>query len=498
MLILKDVSKSYDDKQILNKISFTLGKNEIVGLVGENGVGKSTLLKLITGETNLDEGNIYTQDDSIGYLPQDPDFKEQTVEEFLISKLRNEEDQYKIDIALEKVELEPDINTQLCKTLSGGQKTKLYLAALLLADPKTTILLLDEPTNNLDIKALEWLEDFIINFNGSVLLTSHDRHFLDRTVDKIIEIEDADLHVYGGGYTAYRENKLKEKEAYLKKYEENTLEIKRLEKTIIEKRERVQQLTKQDRRDNDKFAANFFRERVTKKVSQSKSNTEAQLERLQRIEKPDKRKNYIFGFDGEVSTGKLLVSAVDINKKFDSKSILKDISFEVRGNERIWLSGTNGSGKTTLLNIISGNMESDSGIINWGKDVKFGYFSQSSSHLDLENNGITELLSTGATPTECYQSASYIHITEEDLNKPMKDLSRGQVTKIAFIKLLLGNNHLLILDEPTNHLEIETREEIENALKDYKGGILVSSHDRYFLEEIDITREVCLDRGVQD
>lgn len=497
VLAFTGISKSFGDKQVLNNINLSLD-DEVVGLIGNNGSGKTTLLKIITGELQPDKGNIQKGNEIIGYLPQYPNFRDFTVEGFLYSKLNDPKDGYKIEMALNKLGLSKVEKIQLANKLSSGQKTRLYLAALLLSEP--TLLLLDEPTNNLDIEGLAWLENFIKDFSGSVLIVSHDRALLDNTAERIIELEDGQLKKYGGNYSFYREQKLAEEKARLERYKENVEEIKRLERLISEKKERAKRLSKDTKatRDNDKFAPYFFSQRSIRIDRQAKA-FESRLEHLDRLEKPKGRVIYPFGFEGQMHTDKFILGVKNISKSYDGKLILNGITFTVTGNQHVWLSGANGSGKTTLLNILVGKIEPDSGAVDVGNGIKIGYFSQEATQLDINKTGIEELRLTGMPEADCFKYAMNLHLEPNDLRKPISQLSRGQIAKLEFVKLLIGQNQILILDEPTNHLEVETREEIEEALKDYQGAILVVSHDRYFLGEVGIDRTIEIkDNKLQD
>lgn len=494
MLTLRDISKTFQDKTILDNINLSLDNNEVVGLVGPNGAGKTTLLKIITGELQADSGSIQLSDEKLGYLPQHPEFAASTVQQFLMSHIKTEE-MYKIESVLAEVQLTDVLQSQLAKSLSGGQKTKLYLASLLLQDP--TILLLDEPTNNLDLEGLEWLEKFIKRFHGNVLLTSHDRAFLDNVTDKIVELDKAHLRSYGGNYSFYKEQKALEDLAAQKLYEKSIQEVKRLENSVTEKQERLTSLSKNKKpKDKDKMGADFLQDKAVRKTVQQQKSLETRLDRLEEVEKPDERMSYPFVFQGNIHSSKFIVEAKNITKTYGDKKILQNASFMVNGNRHIWISGRNGSGKSTFLKILAKHIEPDSGTIELGTSIHIGYFNQELAVTDIDRTVLAELQQQGASSTEAYKFAKYMHIEPDMLLKPLSVLSRGQLTKVEFIKLLMGSNQLLILDEPTNHLEIETREQIEEALRDYQGAIIVASHDRYFLESIGIDKEYMLEAGI--
>lgn len=488
MLSINDLHFSYQDKKLLNGVSFSVGKMEKVGLVGVNGIGKSTIFKLIVGQLKPEKGAI--DKGSVSYLPQHFEFNDLTVGQFLNQK---EDQSYKVDKALDQLGLAGIDKNQKADSLSGGEKTRIYLASILNSEDLPGLLLLDEPTNNLDLEGLDWLEDFIRNFKGSVLLTSHDRYFLDRSVDKILELQDGQIKIYGGNYSFYREQKLIEQKSQLEKYHKNVEEVKRLERLILEKREKIRSLVHSQGSDNDKFAKGFFRNRGINKASAARKGIESRLDQLQRLDKPQQRVGYKVGFVGQTAKGKTILQVEDLAQSFSGKDVFKGVTFIVTGNEHLWVAGKNGFGKSTLLKIISGDLKADLGSVHLGSEVKSGFFSQEHSNLNLDKTGIEELLTTEVPETDCFWHAAKLHLLAADLRKPIKELSRGQIAKLEFVKLLLGNNQLLILDEPTNHLEIETREEIEEALKQYQGAIVVSSHDRYFLDSIGIDQVLNLD-----
>lgn len=490
MISVKNLSFSYGSSPVLNKVTFAVGKGQKVGLVGSNGAGKTTLFKLIAGFLKPEKGNIEVG--NLTYLPQHFNFKELSVGQFLNQSLASPSESYKISKVLNELGL-ADINQdQKAESLSGGQKTRLFLASMLISEDQIELLLFDEPTNNLDLEGLNWLENFINNFKGTVLLTSHDRYFLDRTVDKILELKDEKVSVYGGNYSFYKEQKLIKQKSAAEKYQKNVDEIKRLERLIIEKREKVKSLLHSKGTDNDKFAKGFFRNRGSAKASNAKKAIDSRIKQLEKVEKPQQRTGYKINFSGQVPSGKTIIKIESLNKNFGPKQVLKDMFFVLTGSEHLWLVGQNGSGKSTLLKVVAGQLKPDSGTVEIATGVKIGYFSQEHSGLNLQKTGIQELLETGLTETECFWQAAKLHLSAESLHKPISELSRGQIAKLEFIKLLLERSQLLVLDEPTNHLEIETREEIEEALKDYKGAIIVASHDRYFLEEIRVDRVLAM------
>jgi macrolide transport system ATP-binding/permease protein len=496
MIILKDITKIYKEKAVLDEAELSVNPYEVIGLVGKNGAGKTTLMRIILGEIKPDSGTVQTGDEVVGYLPQHSDFGDQTVQEFLLSKLPAEHLVWKIDKNLGLVGLKGIDVQKNANSLSGGQKTRLGLAALLLVEPEPTVLLLDEPTNNLDAEGLEWLRSFVKQFRGSVLLTSHDRGFLDESVNRIVELDNGKAKNYGGNYSFYREQKQLEHQSQLDKYEKIQLEQKKLKRTIVAQKEKARHVQSHfSKSDNDKQQNDFKKNRVTVKIDRQASALESRLGQLDEVERPMQRKAYKVGLEGSVPRSKMILKVESLTKSFDDHMVLSDLSFDVFGGERVWVSGVNGSGKSTLLKIVAGIESPESGNVQLGNSLEFGYFSQEATGLNLSETGIADLLSTGAKPQVCFEHAKSLYITEQDLKKPLSELSRGQIAKVAFAKLLLGQNQLLILDEPTNHLEIETREEIEAALSEYKGAILVASHDKYFLDAIGITKQLSIIDG---
>lgn len=492
MIVIQNVSYQYNDKTILNDISFSLHKHEIIGLIGNNGAGKTTLLQVIAGQIPPTRGSVINSSEIVGYLPQTTDFGDHSILSYLQDVQTKARHTSSINKSLKEVGLDNIDPSQPAYLLSGGQKTKLGLASLLLSKPD--ILLLDEPTNNLDNSGLKWLSDFIQEFPGTVLIVSHDRAFLDEVTTRIIELHDGKLSIYGGNYSFYAATKEVERLAYQEKYEKNQAEIMRLQRRINVQKERAARIARSNKpqRDNDKAAAHFFAEKASRKINQNAKALESRLGQLERVESPRNRKSYAKNFGGENHAQRIILAANKLSKSYDNQLVLTDVSLTVTGSEHVWVSGPNGSGKSTLLGILAERLSASSGTVRRGNNLTIGYFSQDLSQVNLDNSGLNELLDTGALPEECYHRAKSLGITPHELGRPINTLSRGQIVKLAFAKLLLEDHDLLILDEPTNHLEIATREEIEEALMEYRGAILVASHDRYFLDRIGVDREVSL------
>jgi ATP-binding cassette subfamily F protein 3 len=444
MIIIKNLTINIAGENLFEDVSFTLHKGDRVGLVGPNGSGKSTLLKAILGEVEPDSGTIKVEHEQIGYLPQEVLF--------------------------------PD------KNLSGGQKTRLALSEILARKP--SVLLLDEPTNHLDVEAVEWLEEIIRDFRGAVLIISHDRKLLDNTVNKILEIDPVNqsFNEYVGNYTDYVAEREKRMENQEVAYRLQQKEKKRLENWLALKRQE----------------ASIYSDPAKGKMIRAK---EKQLQREiydKEIVRPNALKK-MRGVDiqGEVANAKLVCKCNGITKSFDGKRVLKNVSFEMRGKERILLSGGNGSGKTVLLKILMGDMQADGGEMRMGTNISVGYFAQEHEILDKNKTVIEEFSSTKdlITNKDARQVLGSFLFSDQAVFKKVSTLSLGERVRLIFAKLTNQRNDLLILDEPTNHLDIQSREVVENALVEYQGTILFVSHDRYFIQKIAPDRRLNLEKG---
>lgn len=492
MFALQHIYKSYKDKPVLENVSLAVKAGEVVALIGENGAGKTTLLKVIIGETEPNSGTVSLNHEHIGYVPQE------TVPGGVIKdSFKSPSEDWKIDYALSLVGLEGVPKMAPVASLSGGQKTRLAFAKVLCAEPTPSVLLLDEPTNNLDADGLEWLENFVTGFKGSIVLVSHDRTFINKVATNVAELQGDKLKQYGGNYDLYRRQKEQELQTEFELYEKNQVEKKRLVKAIRAQSEKSQNTHKNIKRnDNDKYQRDFFRNRVTVKYGQQAKALQGRLDQLGDITRPQQSKDYKLGLQGNNSNSKLVLRLEDVTFSYDQK-LFDQVSFEIRGNDRLHTQGSNGSGKTTLLRIAAGLLSPTSGERTVGTNIRIGYFSQDVDGLDYRLNGLVNLETTGANPTDIHREAKSLGLTIEDLKKHPKELSRGQQAKLGFAKLLLGENQLLILDEPTNHLDIPTREKIESALQDYGGAILVTSHDKYFIRTINVTQELLLEGAIK-
>ena len=479
MITIKKLTKSILGEPLFEDVSFVLHKGDKVGLVGPNGCGKSTMMNIILGQVEADSGNVEIVGDTIGYLPQKISFEEtDTIKTFLSA-----DDQVGRPV-LEKVGLDKIPDDFSVSKLSGGQKTRLALAKVLLINP--SVLFLDEPTNHLDAKGLEWLEKIIDEFKGIVLIISHDRKLLDNSMNKILEIDPMNHRFveYKGGYSDF----VTEKEKFLSKqeseYKQQQKEKKRMERWLVLKKQEAsvhadpakgKQIRAMEKR--------LEREIYSKEISRPKYNNEIKGMHL----------------SGNTPSPKLIARCDGVGKNLDGKWVLWDVSFEVRGEERVLLSGDNGSGKTTLLKIVCGYASPDKGKAKIGEKVRIGYFAQEHEGLDPkktvmeEFSGVENALYTAKDPRAILGSFLF---KGEDVFKKVSDLSLGERVRLIFAKLTNQENEFLVLDEPTNHLDIDSREVIEKALVEYKGAILAVSHDRYFIEKIKFDRVLKISNGI--
>lgn len=483
---LRHIYKSFPNKSVLEDVNLTINHGEVVALIGENGAGKTTLLEILRGVLKPDAGSVQASG-VIGYVPQEAVLGKTIAESFSATA-----QSWQINYALERIGLGSKKQSTAVSTLSGGQKTRLAFAVVLAQDPEPTLLLLDEPTNNLDSAGLDWLEGFISTYDGSVLLVSHDRTFVNSTATKIAELHNGRLTQYGGNYDFYREQKELEEAAVRARYQQNVDERNHLTRAIRDQREKGKHTHEHIKRsDGDKYQRDFFRNRVTNKFGQQARALEKRLGQLDEIERPEFAKDYRIVLGGEVDSNKLVLRLNGIYKGFP-EPVLSNVDLEVRGGERIHTQGQNGSGKTTLLTIAAGINQADRGEVTFGSGISVGYFSQDVDGLDHDSTGLENLTATEAQMTNIFREARSLGLTKDDLNKQVSELSRGQQAKLGFAKLLLASHHLLILDEPTNHLDIPTRVQIETALQQYRGAILFASHDKYFAKKLKPTKELKL------
>ncbi len=511
VLSCNGLHKSFGVDVILNNISFSINKGEKVGLVGANGAGKSTLFNILTGEIPYDSGELFISKSTIiGYLEQNTILKEETtiMEECMEifnhliemeKKLRNLELEitdlsnnisrsHKLDQAMDdySVLLEKfhekngygfrsqikgmlkglgfsdEEFDQPIYQLSGGQKTRISLAKLLLKHPD--LLLLDEPTNYLDIEAVEWLEGFLKDYDGTVLMISHDRYFLDQVVNRILEIENNELTNYKCNYTGFTKQKKILKEQQLKDYMEQQKEI-----------------------DTQKDIIRRLRQHGTEKLMTRALSREKQLQKLDLLEVPImNRDRASIQFETQVQSGNDVLSVKEVSKSFNDNILFENVSFDIYKGEKVGLIGPNGIGKSTLFKIIINEINKNSGTINLGHNVFTGYYAQELENLNYNKSVVDEIWDehTKLNQTEVRSLLASFLFKDDDVFKIINSLSGGEKAKLSLLKLILSKSNLLLLDEPTNHLDIDSKEVLEEALINYDGTVFAISHDRYFLNKV--------------
>ncbi|MCK5061736.1 ABC-F family ATP-binding cassette domain-containing protein [Candidatus Parcubacteria bacterium] len=474
MLITNNLSIKFNSKELLKDINISLDSSsrKKVALVGKNGCGKSTLLKVLNREIDPSSGNLDMANENIAYLPQDIDFPGyDLVGEFLESKLDELWMDYKVDMAMGDVGLDEEYLLKNIKNLSGGEKVKVALAGLLMDEP--TILLLDEPTNNLDSKGVEWLEKFIFNFNGSIIVVSHDRYLINKIINEVWEIDPNTLSiiVYGGNYDKFLEEKNRIYEKRILEYNHEEREIKKIEKWLK--------------------AREFHPKYRFSSIVASQKGKLAKL-KAKKTDKPIGSTKIKINNLGKEKRG-LVLSVKIKSKNFSEKEVIKDLAFKIHKGERVLLKGANGSGKTTLLKIIFGEDTDFDGEVVFGEDVKIGYLKQFSS-LNAKKSILDEFEDkTGIIEPKSRSILASYSFDSESVIRKVSILSYGQLKKFELAIILAREPNLLILDEPTNHLDIYTREEFEGFIISQKVPMIIVSHDRYFIEKIRADKEVKLD-----
>lgn len=498
---LNKINKSYGFNNVLNNLSFDVKTNERVALIGSNGCGKTTTLKIIMGIESYDSGNISIRKESkIGYLTQMPPKEddnvsaksvylrgvqelidlENKISDFVENMSSNEKDiklldklqeefrisgGYSLKEKIEKIRNGFKITNELLdreyNKLSGGEKTLINLASIILSNPD--ILLLDEPTNHLDIDTLEWFEEYLSSYNGTVVIISHDRYFLDRTVNKIIEIENGNANIYHGNYSYYLKESEKRLMIEFQNYKNQQKEIKALKEAI----ERYKVWGAKS--DNPMF---FRRAKAI----------ETRLEKMEVIEKPKTKSELRINLNVEDRTSNRVMVISNLDLKIGNKELLRNSHMEVYYKERVCLMGKNGAGKTTLIKNILNNTHDN---IKLGTNIKIGYIPQE-IRFDNEDLTIYEHMRKifVGSESELRSKLNQFYFTADNIDKKVKNLSGGEKVRLKLLELILKNANFLILDEPTNHIDIDTREILEESLLAYDGTILFISHDRYFINKI--------------
>lgn len=510
VLSCKYITKSYGIDVILKNITFNINDGEKVGLIGANGAGKSTLFKILTSQLEYDNGELFIdKSKKLGYLSQNlaldsyntiyeevigvfeallsMEDKLKVLEDKMNEPYDSSKEEYHNKIIKEYTTLsemytnnggytykgeisrvlkglgftEEDFDKSI-SILSGGQKTRVALCKLLLTNPD--ILLLDEPTNHLDLDAIEWLEEYLKNYKGTMIIISHDRFFLDAITTKTLELIGRTVESYNGNYTTFIDLKKKNYEVMLKAYNLQQTEIKRQEEIIARYK-------------------SFNRE---KSIRAAESRQKA-LDKVERIDAPiSEQKASRIKFETQIKSGNDVLYIENLSKSFGDKLLFNNLNMDIKREEKIALIGENGRGKTTLFRIIMDKIPSDCGVKVLGKNVFLGYYDQEQSNLNTEKTILDEVWDDfpEMTTTEIRTSLAAFLFTGEDVFKKISTLSGGEKCRINLLKLMLSKSNFLLLDEPTNHLDIMSREALEDAIMNYDGTIIVISHDRYFLNKV--------------
>ena len=493
ILSCSNICKSFGENDILKQVSFHIEDHEKAAIVGINGAGKSTLLKVLIGKLNADDGVVtWAKGASIGYLAQHQDLEgAETIYDALLevkkpviqmearirslelemksasgdeleaklseySRLNHEFEmadgysyQSEITGVLKGLGFTEDEFSKPNTALSGGQKTRVSLGKLLLTKPD--ILLLDEPTNHLDMESIAWLETYLRNYSGAVIIVAHDRYFLDRVVTKIIELDMGHCTVFSGNYSAYSDKKAMLRDAAIRAYLNQQQEIR-------------------------------HQEAVTAKLKSF--NREKMLDKIERLEKPTQANDSMdIRLEPDVVSGNDVLTVTDLSKSFDTQTLFTNVDFEIKRGERVAIIGNNGTGKTTLLKIINGIIPADSGQIRLGSKVHIGYYDQEHQVLHMDKTLFQEIQDTypNMNNTQIRNTLAAFLFTGDDVFKLIRDLSGGERGRVSLAKLMLSDANFLLLDEPTNHLDITSKEILESALNRYTGTVLYVSHDRYFI-----------------
>jgi ATP-binding cassette, subfamily F, member 3 len=516
---LEKICKNYKATNILDDVSFSIEKEQKIGLVGNNGTGKSTLLKIIAGIIEPDEGKIISREGLVvSYMPQEISlFSEEKVYAYLrsvsgIEKI--EKDMEKSLEALAEYErrdgytFDYRANTILsgfglsekgdCKIneLSSGQKSKVFLIGVLLSDPD--VLLLDEPTNNLDLPALIWLENFILQSDSSLVVVSHDRFFLDRVVSKILELDQTTkkITIARGKYSDYLERKKKEDNRNVEDYEKQQEEIKRLKEEVRARKVKSDQGSRFSGDDKDKFQRGYKRDRAGKSGKAAKS-IEKRIDQMKTIDQPIKRDVFRIFLDHSKPEGGKTISLENTIFGYPERNFkIGPFSLEIPYASRIVILGLNGTGKSTFLKGVSGKVKPIDGKIDIGSSLVLGNLMQEHENLPREETIFTFLEKRGhLEKQEVYHSLARYGFQPEDGEKKISSLSPGERARILFALFSALSVNVLLLDEPTNHLDIEALEAVEEAVSAYKGTIVLISHDRYFLQRFSATDVFVLSNG---
>ena len=519
-LSVRNLEVTFVDRTLFRGVSFDVEARDKMGFIGANGVGKTTLFRVLSGELSPTSGTVaFEKNTRVGYMEQHScKNPEVSVFDELVSVFG-----YLMDIERETAEVtaaienksgdlsslverqtalieeyenrggltyksrtrsallglgfsEKDFDMQV-GSLSGGQRSKLCLAKLLLSE--SNFLLLDEPTNHLDIKSVGWLEDFLRDFKGAMIIISHDRYFLDNVTNKTVELEHQKAMCYKGAYSEFIKKKQAYNESLKNKYENDIKEIKRIE-GIVEQQKR------------------WGRERNF--ITAASRQKEADRIKAQLVAPDSELETMRIRFEPKFESGNDVLICRGIEKAFGEKQLFKDVNIHIRKGERVFILGENGCGKTTLFKILTGKIPQDRGEFEYGANVMPGYFDQMQQNLDLSKTAIDEVWDRfpNLTQTEVRSALAAFLFKGDDVFKPLSKMSGGERARVSLLKLMLQGSNFLLLDEPTNHLDAASREELENTLLDYGGTLLIISHDRYFINKL-ADRVLALDKnGVKE
>ena len=502
LISVQELQKSFGVHEVLRSVTFSLQKGEKMGLVGVNGCGKTTLMRMIAGEMQPDGGTIHRNKDlCVGYLAQlddipltdtvwgallkvfepirvmerrmaevekllesaDPETALRLSSEYQrLTECYNAQQGYayegEILRVLNGLGLKPEMHQRQVSTLSGGERTRLSLAKLLLQKPD--IILMDEPTNHLDLEAIEWLQDYLTDYKGSLLLISHDRYFLDHVCTTMGELLGGKMIKFTGNYTEYMKKRTADFETRMKAYELQQKEIQR-EQAIIER------------------YRSFNREKSIKAAE----SREKRLAKVERLEKPVEEQHVRFSFDARRRSGEEALEVRELSKSFEGQPVFQNLSFKLRTGDRVALIGPNGVGKSTLFRILTHQINPDHGSVRFGTNIDIGYYDQHQQNLNPQNTILDEVWNAfpKLEQTRIRSALGLFLFTGDEVFEKIEKLSGGERGRVALTKLMLKQDNLLLLDEPTNHLDMDSREVLEDALRDFPGTILAISHDRYFI-----------------
>ena len=502
LISVQELQKSFGVHEVLRSVTFSLQKGEKMGLVGVNGCGKTTLMRMIAGEMQPDGGTIHRNKDlCVGYLAQlddipltdtvwgallkvfepirvmerrmaeiekllesaDPETALRLSSEYQrLTESYNAQQGYAYEGEMLRVlnglGLKPEMHQRQVSTLSGGERTRLSLAKLLLQKPD--IILMDEPTNHLDLEAIEWLQDYLTDYKGSLLLISHDRYFLDHVCTTMGELLGGKMIKFTGNYTEYMKKRTADFETRMKAYELQQKEIQR-EQAIIER------------------YRSFNREKSIKAAE----SREKRLAKVERLEKPVEEQHVRFSFDARRRSGEEALEVRELSKSFEGQPVFQNLSFKLRTGDRVALIGPNGVGKSTLFRILTHQINPDHGSVRFGTNIDIGYYDQHQQNLNPQNTILDEVWNAfpKLEQTRIRSALGLFLFTGDEVFEKIEKLSGGERGRVSLAKLMLKQDNLLLLDEPTNHLDMDSREVLEDALRDFPGTILAISHDRYFI-----------------